>query len=171
MPVFLLIGSRDFENLHVIVVHGQEINSTDVHLYIRDDDITLEFNEIVVLRFTPINSTLIADIESAGEYIRDTANVHIIDNDSKCALMHNPHFLHFQCTLLCMVYLRGCRLNIYKALLHFPYMTVFMHITCKGLVATYSMHTPSRNCLSSGCTIIIYQVSVVLLLQRHKVEI
>ena len=35
--------------------------------------------------FTPDNPLLIPALEGYGEYIRDTATVHIIDIDCKCA--------------------------------------------------------------------------------------
>ena len=57
--------------------------SAEIHLYTSNDDITLEYNDTVILRFAPDNPLLIAGVEDAGEYIRDTAIVYIIDNDSK----------------------------------------------------------------------------------------
>ena len=68
------------------------INTTEVHLLTYDDDITLEYDDSVILTFTPNDPDLISSLEAAGEYIRDTATVHIRDNDSKlkyfCAIYY-----------------------------------------------------------------------------------
>ena len=45
--------------------------------------ITLEYNDTVILKFTPDNTLLIPMVEDAEEYIRDTATVIITDNDSR----------------------------------------------------------------------------------------
>ena len=74
-----LIGSMDFENLQPI--HFE--TSADIRLFTTNDVITLEYNDTVILRFTPDNSLLIAGVESRGEYIRHNATVNITDNDSK----------------------------------------------------------------------------------------
>ena len=47
----------------------------------------LEYDDRVQLRFTPDNPGLIPGIETAGEYIRDTATINIIDNDCKIIFM------------------------------------------------------------------------------------
>ena len=49
----------------------------------RNDDITLEYNDIIILEFTPDDPSLIEFLEEDGQYIRDTVIVRIIDNDSK----------------------------------------------------------------------------------------
>ena len=64
------------------------VTATDdivIHLFSRNDDITLEYDDTVILRFIVIPGffSLIPQLEAAGEYIRDTAIVDIIDNDSK----------------------------------------------------------------------------------------
>ena len=58
-------------------------NTAVITLYIMDDGITLEYDDRVLLRFTPDNVDLIPGLESVGEYVRDTATVKIIDNDCK----------------------------------------------------------------------------------------
>ena len=60
-------------------------NDIAIQLFSRNDDITLEYNDTVILRFivNPGLAPLIQQLEDAGEYIRDTAIVDIIDNDSK----------------------------------------------------------------------------------------
>lgn len=72
-----------------IELNNAEINSTDIRLYISNDAITLEYNDTVVLRFTPDSSALIHGVESAGEYIRDTAIVYIIDENRKSCVHYN----------------------------------------------------------------------------------
>ena len=56
-----------------------------IQLFSRNDDIILEYNDTVILRFiaAPGVTPLIQALEAAGEYIRDTAIVDIIDNDRK----------------------------------------------------------------------------------------
>ena len=73
------IESTDFENLQPISFE----TSADIRLFTTDDNITLEYDDTVILRFTPDNSSFIPGVEGAGEFIRDTAVVNIIDNDSK----------------------------------------------------------------------------------------
>ena len=60
-------------------------NDIAIQLFSRDDYITLEYNDTVILRFisNPAITGLIQQLEAAGEYIRDTATVDIIDNDRK----------------------------------------------------------------------------------------
>ena len=60
-------------------------NDIAIQLFSRNDDITLEYNDTVILRFivNPGLVPLIQQLETAGEYIRDTAIVDIIDNDRK----------------------------------------------------------------------------------------
>ena len=73
------VGTSDFQRLAPIRV----INSAEIRLLTTNDYITLEYDDRVLLRFTPNNSDLIPALEGHGEYIRDTATVHIIDNDCK----------------------------------------------------------------------------------------
>ena len=60
-------------------------NDITMQLFSRSDDITLEYNDTVILRFIvpPELAPLIQQLEAAGEYIRDTAIVNIIDVDRK----------------------------------------------------------------------------------------
>ena len=75
------VGTSDFQRLAPISVR----NSAEIRLFTANDEITLEYDDRVLLRFTPDNSALVPGLEGLGEYIRDTATVHIIDNDGKCA--------------------------------------------------------------------------------------
>ena len=56
-----------------------------IQLLSRNDDITLEYSDTVILRFivNPGLADLIQQLGAAGEYIRDTAIVNIIDSDRK----------------------------------------------------------------------------------------
>ena len=55
----------------------------EIRLFTSNDQITLEYDDRIKLIFTPNNPALIPGVEDVGEYIRDTAIVNIIDNDSR----------------------------------------------------------------------------------------
>ena len=67
-------------------------NSAEICLFTSNDVLTLEYNDTVLLRFAPDSLILIPGVENAGEYVRDTATVYIIDNDSK--------YHHILCTYI-----------------------------------------------------------------------
>ena len=73
-------GQSDFESLMPISF----VNETEIRLFTINDEITLEYDDSVILSFTPDNLALITGLEAEEEYVRDTATVFIIDNDSKC---------------------------------------------------------------------------------------
>ena len=81
LTLSLSIGSSDFKELQPIKFE----NNAEIHLFTTNDAITLEYNDTVILRFTPDNPLLIAGVESRGEYIRHSATVKIMDNDRKLA--------------------------------------------------------------------------------------
>ena len=87
---FCPTGSTDFEHLQPIRF---EI-SAEVRLFTTNDAITLEYDDTVILRFTPTSSLLIPGVEGAGEFVRDTATVNIIDNDRKCTYVES-----YKCTI------------------------------------------------------------------------
>ena len=58
-------------------------DGAEIHLFTAKDEITLEYDDRILLTYTPSVAGLIPGVESAGEYIRNTAIVRIIDNDSK----------------------------------------------------------------------------------------
>ena len=71
-------GTLDFVRLTPIrVVYSSQIRT--------NDGITPEYDDRVLLRFTPDIPDLILALEDYGEYVRDTATVNIIDNDCKCS--------------------------------------------------------------------------------------
>ena len=59
-------------------------NATSVRVFPVNDEITLEYDDRVLLRFTPAVTNLFSNLANQFEYIRDTAVVNIIDNDRKC---------------------------------------------------------------------------------------
>ena len=75
------VGTSDFQRLTPLGV----TNSAEIRLFATNDEVTLEYDDRVLLRFTPDQPVLIPSPEGMGEYIRDTATVHIIDSDCKCS--------------------------------------------------------------------------------------
>ena len=71
--------SSDFERLTPISVTKSE----EIRLFAANDEITLEYDDRVLLQFTPDNPGLIPGLEAMGEYIRSSATVYIIDSDCK----------------------------------------------------------------------------------------
>ena len=67
-------------------------NNVEIHIFTNNDQFTLEYNDSIILVFTPDIPTLIPALEGAGEYLRDTVIVNIIDNDSKCPLIEGIKF-------------------------------------------------------------------------------
>ena len=65
------------------MVEVEDDDEAMIELRTRNDDITLEYDDTVILVFTPDDDNLIAEYEAAGEYIRDRAVVRIVDNDRK----------------------------------------------------------------------------------------
>ena len=72
-------GQSDFESLMPISF----VNETEIRLFTSNDETTLEYDDRVILTFTPDNPAFITGLEAEGEYVRYTATVYIIDNDSK----------------------------------------------------------------------------------------
>ena len=60
--------------------------SAEIRLFTANDEVTLEYEDRVRLNFDPTAADLITGLESMGEYVRHTAIVNIIDNDSKLAI-------------------------------------------------------------------------------------
>ena len=74
------VGNTDFYRLSPVSVSS---DGAEIRLFTAKDEITLEYNDRILLTYTPSNPGLIPGVEGAGEYIRNTAIVRIIDNDSK----------------------------------------------------------------------------------------
>ena len=72
-------GASDFEPILPISV----LNGTDIRLFTLSDRVALEYDDRILLRFTPSSPGFISGLESVGEYLRDTATVNIIDTDCK----------------------------------------------------------------------------------------
>ena len=73
------VGPSDIEEFATVPF----INSAEIRLFTRQDFINLEYDDRVILIFTPDDPSILSAAEGVGEYIRDTATVNIIDNDSK----------------------------------------------------------------------------------------
>ena len=58
-------------------------NTAEIEFYPLGDRITLEYDDRVLLRFTPDVSSLEGDVEGVGEYIRSNATINIIDYNRK----------------------------------------------------------------------------------------
>ena len=76
-------------------------NDIAIQVFSRNDDITLEYYDTAILKFivNPGLEPLIQQLEAAGEYIRDTAIVDIIDNDRKYLFDYKLVQLCRTCTL------------------------------------------------------------------------
>ena len=59
-------------------------NANSILVFPVNDEITLEYDDRVLLRFTSNVTNLFSDQANRFEYIRDTAVVNIIDNNRKC---------------------------------------------------------------------------------------
>ena len=80
----LSLGSTDFfDILPVDVEVEEEFEFVTIELCTRNDDITLEYDDTVILVFTPEEDDLIEFYEGEEEYIRDSAIIHIVDGDRK----------------------------------------------------------------------------------------
>ena len=74
------VGKTDLYRLSPVSV---SIDGAEIRLFTAKDEITLEYDDRILLMYTPSAAGLIPGVEGEGEYIRDTAIVRIIDNDSK----------------------------------------------------------------------------------------
>ena len=63
----------------------------EIELSTINDAISLEYNDTVLLLFSPEESDLIAFYEGEGEYIRENVTVHIKDSDSKQSYLVCSH--------------------------------------------------------------------------------
>ena len=80
----LSLGSTDFFDILPMNVEVEEgFEFATIELRTRNDDITLEYDDTVILVFTPDEDDLIEFYEGEGEYIRDRVVVYIDDNDRK----------------------------------------------------------------------------------------
>ena len=77
----------------ISVTNNIDSLSTDIRLFTLNDEFTLEYDDKVLLRFTPASAIFIPSLASNYEYIRDTAIVNIIDKDCKCLCTMNV-YLH-----------------------------------------------------------------------------
>ena len=75
------------------------VNETEIRLFTSNDETTLEYDDRVILTFTPDNPVLVTGLEAHGEYVRHSVIVQIIDSDSKCCFtVCWEHFISFLIT-------------------------------------------------------------------------
>ena len=78
------VGSSDFTSMQQISFTNDNANPvTEIRVITLNDEVTLEYEDRVTLRFTPAQANFIENLADQFEYIRDTANINIIDKDSK----------------------------------------------------------------------------------------
>ena len=73
-------GDTDFYRLSPVPVAS---NGAEIRVFTANDEVTLEYDDRILLTYTPSAAGLIPGVEAEGEYVRNTAIVGIIDNDSK----------------------------------------------------------------------------------------
>ena len=82
------LGSyTDYTPILPVNIEIESNNTAIIELHARNDAVTLEYDDDVLLLFTPEDSNLIKLYESEGEYIRDGMTVHIIDKDRKQSMI------------------------------------------------------------------------------------
>ena len=78
MISFLSAGFSDFEYFDQFIR-----NAAEVFLRTIDDDITLEYEDRIQLKYNA-RLPLPSFFEATGEYMRDAIIINIIDNDREC---------------------------------------------------------------------------------------
>ena len=101
---FSPLVASDYEQIQPISV----INHVDIRLIAFDDFLTLEYEDRILLQFTPTNPLLIRFVEVSGEFIRDTATVNITDSDGKQSLVQTIFIKYAQPGLDINFDLDGC---------------------------------------------------------------
>ena len=76
---FLSAGFSDFEFFGQLFIR----NAAEVFLRTIDDDITLEYEDRIQLKYNA-RLPLPSFFEATGEYMRDAVIINIIDNDREC---------------------------------------------------------------------------------------
>ena len=77
------LGPSDFFNILPVDIMVEGSDVALIELRTRTDIVTLEYDDTVLLVFSPNESDLIQIYEIEGEYIRDNVVVNIVDNDRK----------------------------------------------------------------------------------------
>ena len=65
------LGASDFDRVEADVSFENSADEMNLAVRTRNDDITLEYNDIIILEFTPDDPSLIEFLEEDGQYIRD----------------------------------------------------------------------------------------------------
>lgn len=77
-------NSVDYEELIPISIQLDSQNSLqEINILSKNDEITLEYDDRIILTFTPQTTGNNTDLENVGEYIRSSAMVNVIDTDRK----------------------------------------------------------------------------------------
>ena len=92
----IIIDTTDFIPYSTTDQTVTATNDIVIQLFSRNDAITLEYDDTVILRFivNPGLAGLIQQLRDVGEYIRDFAIVDIIDSDRKCVLLAKFSYTH-----------------------------------------------------------------------------
>ena len=94
----LHIVAGDFVALQPLTIE----NSAEIRLFPNDDDITLEYNDTIILKFTADAATLgiirFLENQPTPEFVRETATANIIDDDGMHFLYDNEQC---RCILFC----------------------------------------------------------------------
>ena len=83
---YFFIEVDDFEAFPPIHLEesGTHI-SVSIRMYIRNDEVTLEYDDQVALKFNPRINNFVQQFEdNKGEFIRNTATVTIVDKNREC---------------------------------------------------------------------------------------
>lgn len=78
LNIVIFAGPNDYEELQHVLVPGEPIR-----FFTTNNEVTLEYNDTVILRYLSEVNNFVQGVESMGEFIRDTTTINIIDNDGK----------------------------------------------------------------------------------------
>ena len=78
MHIVFVKGLDDYDDLEHFLEEDDEIQ-----FFARNDEVTLEYDDNVILAFVSDFDGFVTQVEDVGEFVRNTTIVHIIDNDGK----------------------------------------------------------------------------------------
>ena len=91
------VGDCDYVDIGTVKTDGE--GPTTVSVVTLNDDIALEYHDQVLLKFKAVHKDMfIEELEKAGEFLRNTSYLNILDDDS------NQIFLHLSLFLLLLLY-------------------------------------------------------------------
>ena len=124
-------GESDFEQLQPDGI--QFTNSADIRLSTRNDMVTLEYDDYIIMTFTSDNSLLIGGLESLGEYVRNTAIVNILDNDCKCG-NHKLQFITLE-----SFFTQCCRLLLKSLITQLQVMNPLIRLKFRSVQSPFNI--------------------------------